>query len=50
MPNSSDSSSFDFPQLIMWETLLVGLAGAGSELTKGSIELTLAFVMASLVG
>jgi hypothetical protein len=49
MPSAS-SQSVDFPRLIMWTTLLIGLVGAGYELFQGSIELTLAFVMAGLVG
>lgn len=49
MPDAPDQS-VDFPKLIMWMTLLVGLVGAGYELAKGSIELTLAFAMAGLVG
>ncbi len=49
MPDSSDQS-FDFPRLIMWVTLLVGLVGAGYELMQDSIELTLAFAMAGFVG
>ena len=42
-------SSFDGPRMVMWMTLLVGLAAAGYELTKGSVELALLVGVGGLV-
>ncbi len=46
---SSSPSSFDGPRIVMWVTLLVGLAAAGYELTKGAIELALLAGVGGLV-
>jgi hypothetical protein len=46
---SPSDSSFDGPRIVMWVTLLVGLAAAGYELTKGSAELALLVGVGGLV-
>lgn len=46
---ASSDSSFDSPRIIMWVTLLVGLAAAGYELTKGAVELAILVGVGGLV-
>jgi hypothetical protein len=46
---ASSDSSFDGPRIVMWMTLLIGLAAAGYELSKGAVELALLAGVGGLV-
>lgn len=50
MATSSTSSSFDGPQVVMWATLLVGLAAAAYELMESEYEIAMLVGIAGFMG